>query len=128
MPPNEKSGEPDPAAKYNDTGSIPATPTPVNRCTPPQMPWAPHAPFCFQPKEAFDRIFEKLEHPASAAMLYVGLTRIASNEGSDTFVFPLAYIAVLALMDRKTVMRRLPDLERIGLVKVERRKAKGVGT
>ena len=84
--------------------------------------WKPSGPFCWQPKEAFRIIEENLEQPSTAAMVYVGLTRIASNVEGPSFSKPIGYIAKLAMVDRRTVLRRIPDLERLGLVKVDRRR------
>jgi len=83
--------------------------------------------FCWQSKEVLFRIGRDLEpgSATSAKMVYVALSWIASNEGSETFKTPIGYIAHLASLDRRTVMRRLPDLERLGLVSIERRKIEG---
>jgi hypothetical protein len=85
--------------------------------------WTPDGtPFCWQPKEAFERIEQGLERGASASakLVYLALTRIASNERSRSFSKPIAYIATLASLGRRTVERRLPDLERLGLVEIQR--------
>jgi hypothetical protein len=88
--------------------------------------WKPQgAPFCWQPKEAFRLIEETLEHPASAALVYVALTRIACNEGAKKFSKPTGYIAKLAYLSRRTICTQLPELERIGLVNIERRPLPG---
>lgn len=88
--------------------------------------WKPDgAAFCWQPKEAFRRIEEGTEQPGSAISVYVALTRIASNEEGQTFTKPIAYIAKLACVERRTVERRLPELEQLGLVSVERRQIPG---
>lgn len=88
--------------------------------------WRPNKqPFCWQPKAAFRLIEEHLEHPDSAALVYLALTRIASNKEGCTFSKPIGYIAKLAYVGSRTVYRRLPELERIGLVRIERRQIPG---
>jgi hypothetical protein len=85
--------------------------------------WRPGGtPFCWQPKAALERIEQGLEREqaASAKLVYLALTRIANNEGSDTFMKPITYIAALASVSAKTVERRLPDLEKLGLIIVDR--------
>ena len=90
--------------------------------------WTPNGtPFCWLPKEAVQRIEESLElgAAASAKLVYLALCRIASNEGSAVFTKPINYIATLASVHRRTVERRLPDLERVHLVSIARRKVEG---
>ena len=86
--------------------------------------WSPNGvPFCWQPKEALRRIEQGVETEvaASATMLYVTLTRIASDEESGSFVFPIGYIARLGCLSRSTIERRLEDLEKLELVAIEKR-------
>jgi DNA-binding transcriptional regulator YhcF (GntR family) len=85
--------------------------------------WAPDGvPFCWMPKEALRRIEQKLDpsKAAGAKLLYLALTRIASDVESANFQKPISYVAALASVNRRTVERRLPDLERLGLVTVKR--------
>lgn len=84
-------------------------------------------PFVWIPKEAFDRIEQGLERgqAASAILVYVALCRIASNDNSNSFAKPINYISRLASLERRTIERRLPDLERLGLVKITRRMSDG---
>jgi hypothetical protein len=91
----------------------------------PPLGWRPTGAFCWQPKEAFWLIEENLSRPGPAALVYLALTRIASNEGGASFSKPIAYIAKLAWVGRRTVERQLPELERIGLVHLERRQIPG---
>lgn len=90
--------------------------------------WTPNGTaFCWLPKEALQRIEESLElgEAASAKLVYLALCRIASNENSNVFTKPINYIATLSSVHRRTVERRLPDLERIRLVTIARRKVEG---
>lgn len=84
-------------------------------------PWAPNGvPFCWQPKEALRKIEQNVDQPATAMLVYLALTRIASDEESVRFVKPINYIAKLAAVGRRTVERRLADLERLELLSIER--------
>lgn len=90
--------------------------------------WTPNGTaFCWLPKEAIQRIEESLElgEAASAKLVYLALCRIASNEGSAEFTKPINYIATLSSVHRRTVERRLPDLEKMRLVSITRRKIEG---
>ncbi len=87
--------------------------------------WLPNGiPFCWQPKEAFRRIEQEaeLDEAASAKLVYIALSRVASDEETRSFTKPINYLATLASVNRRTVERRLPLLERLGLVTVERSK------
>lgn len=79
-------------------------------------------PFFWGPKFAMKTIEENLEmnDAASAKLVYLALIRIASNEAKSTFVKPIQYIGTLASVSQSTVKRRLLDLERLQLVRVER--------
>lgn len=91
------------------------------------MTWRPTPPFCWQPREAFDRIEKNLEtsEAGSAALVYVSLSRIASIEGGPTFARPIGYISKLSFLSESTTQRRILDLERIGLVAIKRRQIEG---
>lgn len=84
-------------------------------------------PWMWQHKDAFWRINQGLERgsAASAKLVYVALTWIASDEQSETFSKPINYIADLASLGRRTVEKRLADLERLGFVLIERKKLEG---
>ena len=85
--------------------------------------WQPNGiPFCWQPKEAFRRIEQEaeLDEAASAKLVYLALSRVASDEETRSFRKPINYLATLASVNRRTVERRLPLLEKLGLVAVER--------
>ncbi len=60
------------------------------------------------------------DEAGSAKLVFVALTRIASERRSRTFTVPVNYIATLASVSGDTVSRRLLDLERLGLVQVMR--------
>lgn len=90
-----------------------------------RTPWNPRGiPFCWLPKLALEKIEQNLDpaQAGSAKLVYLALARVANAERSGTFTKPISYIAVLASVERRTVERRLPDLERLRLVKVERSK------
>jgi hypothetical protein len=93
--------------------------------------WQPNGvAFFWVPKEAFDLIEKNLERgaAASAKLVYVALCLIANREGEATFSKPINYLAVLASLERRTVERRLPDLERLGLIQVQRAKLRASHT
>ena len=84
-------------------------------------PWRPNGvPYFWVPKEAFDRINQKLERgaAASAKLVYVALNMIANHRGVGTFEVPINYIATIASLERRTVERRLTDLKHLDLVTV----------
>jgi hypothetical protein len=90
-----------------------------------RTPWNPRGiPFCWLPKLALEKIEQNLDpaQAGSAKLVYLALARVANAERSGTFTKPIEYISVLASVERRTVERRLPDLERLRLVKVERSK------
>ncbi len=90
------------------------------------LPWTPDGvPFVWVSKDALQRIVEGVEDASSAMLVYLALCRIACNENSAGFVKPVAYIAQLATVSRRTVERRLEDLERLKLVFVDRRRIDG---
>jgi hypothetical protein len=80
------------------------------------------APFCWQHKaarrkirDAFDR--DKTVH--SALGTYDALTEIASDEESEIFETTHAWIALLSGFSQRTVGKRLPELEEIGLIEID---------
>ena len=85
-------------------------------------PWESNgAPIAWMPKDGLRKIEQTAEDAPSAMLVYLALARIASDERSDTFSKPIAYVAKLAGgIGRRTVERRLPDLERAGVVKIQR--------
>lgn len=85
--------------------------------------WRPDGvPFFWIPKEGFDRIEQGLERgsAASAKLVFVALCLLANRMGVATFSKPINYLATLASQGRRTVERRLTDLQRLGLVTMER--------
>ena len=62
----------------------------------------------------------ELNEAASAKLLCLGLCTIANREGTATFTKPISYLAALSSLSVATVKRRLPDLERLGIIRVER--------
>lgn len=87
--------------------------------------WHPNGiAFCWLPKEALRRIEQgaELEEAATAKLVYLALSRVASDEETSSITKPINYLATLASVNRRTVERRLPLLERLGLVTVERSK------
>ena len=95
---------------------------------PARRAWNPDGTiFDWLPREAMQRIEKELELGAAgtAKLVYLALCRIANKEESAVFTKPINYIATLASVGRKTVERRLPDLERLNLVSIDRRKIAG---
>src|SRR5262245_34180766 len=87
--------------------------------------WSPNGePFFWVPKSAFERIDQGLElgPAATAKLVYVALCIVANREGAATFTKPINYLATLASLERRTVERRLVDLEQLKLVDVQRGK------
>jgi hypothetical protein len=60
-----------------------------------------------------------------AALAYLGLCRAADAAGAFAFRRPISYLARLAFLQRRSLERALPDLERLGLLRVERRRISG---
>lgn len=90
--------------------------------------WTPNGvPFFWVPKEAFRVIDDGLERgvAATAKLLYVALCAIANQSDSPTFARPITKLASVASLERRTVERRLIDLENLGLLVVTRRKIEG---
>lgn len=91
--------------------------------------WSPHGrPFVWLAKSALRTIDEKASEPTSATLVYLSLCRIACDERSGTFSKPLAYVARLANLGRRTVERRIEDLERLKLLNVTRHKQRAAHT
>jgi DNA-binding HxlR family transcriptional regulator len=86
--------------------------------------WRPQGPFFWVPKDAFEKIEENLERgpAASAKLVYVALCIVANRENTPTFSKPINYLVEIASLERRTIERRLPDLERLGLIQVQRAK------
>lgn len=78
-------------------------------------------PFVWLPKDALSAIEHGLEmkYAGSAKLVLLACYRVANSEASATFTKPISYIATLASLERRTVERRLPDLVRLGLIKIE---------
>jgi hypothetical protein len=77
-------------------------------------------PFVWLPVEALEKIRESCEHPGSGILVLIALYRIGCRERSSTFSKPLNYIATLSCVERRTVIRRLAELEKCGLVTIKR--------
>jgi hypothetical protein len=80
-------------------------------------------PFCWQSKAAYDLILDKFADTGdttSALALYVGLTRIASDQGCPTFMKSLTYVAQKCGMSRRTAGNFLAPFEEIGLIHVQK--------
>ncbi len=83
--------------------------------------WSPQGtPFVWLPKEGLRKVEQTADDAPSAMLVYLALCRIACDEGAGTFSKPIAYVSKLAGVGRRTVERRLPDLERASLVKIQR--------
>lgn len=86
------------------------------------MSFKPQTPFVPVPVKALELIEQSLElsAAASAKAVLLALYRICLREKCHSVRKPLAYIGVVASLNARTVMRRIPDLERLGLVMVTR--------
>lgn len=107
----------------DDTTKLPAQAHGVNA-----SPWRPDGvPFFWVAKEAFDKIDQNLERgqAASAKLTYIALARVACTENSGAFSKPIGYLATLASLERRTVEKRLVDLERLELVRIHRSQIEG---
>ncbi len=79
------------------------------------------------PAGALERIEQTIEteNVPSAVALYVAFVRLADRDGRATMAWPVGYLAKTASLSRRTVLRRLADLEKAGVVTVERTKIEG---
>ena len=81
-------------------------------------------PFCWQSKAALWRIRDSLGDDLSAACrtrsVYLALCEIASDNGAAQFIVPKGLLAFRAGLSPRTVQRVFPDLERAGVLTVER--------
>lgn len=71
--------------------------------------------------------FSESNQAASARSLYLALTELASDEGSETFTVSKALISHKAGISVKTAERLLPGLESLQLVKIDRNTQPGAG-
>jgi len=75
--------------------------------------------FCWQDKGVLKCIRQQIEDCSSALCVYLALTIVASDNGSENpFTTTHRYIAELSGVTDRTVRRRLADLVRIGVIKV----------
>jgi hypothetical protein len=80
--------------------------------------------FCWQEKAALDKIRQSGDS-ASALLVYLVLTEIASDHGAETFQAALSFIAGKAMLSRRTVSKLIEPLELFGLIAVKRSKVPG---
>jgi hypothetical protein len=86
------------------------------------------AAFCWQHKKVLTFIrdtFSESDQAASALAVYVAMTKLGSDFGSETFTAAKALIAHTAGVSVSTVERLLKAFEQLGLVKIERRAIAG---
>jgi hypothetical protein len=86
------------------------------------------AAFCWQHKKVLTLImetFSESDQAASALAVYVAMTKLASDFGSETFTATKALIAHTAGVSVSTVQRLLKGFEQLGVVKIERRAIAG---
>lgn len=86
------------------------------------------APYVAVPIRALDAIEQQLDRDeaCTAKAALFALYRIANRERTGTSTKSADYIGTVASVCSDTVGRRVPDLERLGLVRVER--ARGMKT
>lgn len=70
-------------------------------------------------KAGMDMIQRKTTKPGTALLVYVALSRLASDHRADTFTVSHACIAGLTGLSARTVQRQLDELQREGLIDVE---------
>jgi hypothetical protein len=80
--------------------------------------------FCWQDKATLRRIRENCENYSSALAVYVALTVVASDQESDTFQTTHDWLGQLSGFGWRTVLERLKDLQRIGVVQISTPKLK----
>jgi len=86
-------------------------------------------PWCWQTKGAFRRIREMCMQYGTGIPVYVALTEVDSDHGGSGVVeITHKALAGLAGFSVRTVQERLKDLERIGVIKIERHDPKGACT
>src|SRR5437773_6254345 len=81
------------------------------------------APFCWQHKEPLQMItetFSESDQAASARSVYLALTELASDNGSERFTATKALIAHRAGLSISTTERLLKGFEQINLVAITR--------
>jgi hypothetical protein len=88
----------------------------------------PNPSFCWQDKATLRRIRESCENYHSALGVYMALTVVASDKEADTFETTHEWLGQLSGYDRRTVIRRLRDLQQIGVVKVSTPRLKAPST
>lgn len=91
---------------------------------PSRKPWHPKGrPHLWLPKSALHAIEGACEDKEAAAVLgvYLGFVRTADAENSHTFAKPVGAIAKLAFVSARTVLRHLPRLETLGLLRITKR-------
>jgi len=78
-------------------------------------------------KAAMDAIRDSLEpeEAGSAMLTYLAVARLANDKGAESIEVPIGLIAHNACLNRRTVERRLVDLERLGAIRVERQRIPG---
>lgn len=83
-------------------------------------------PFCWQHKEALRIIDNNFEQDVgSAHLVYLAMTRIASDEGAESFTRPISQIAKLAGVSYRTASPILHRFEALGLIRVQRNTVTG---
>lgn len=84
--------------------------------------WNPNGiAFCWQPKTSLHRIRESLDSEnsvASALLVYVALTEVASDKRTNTFQTTHAFLGMRCGLAQRTVQARVKDLVSIGLLHV----------
>lgn len=77
-------------------------------------------PFTWQSKDALRTICQRCQHVTSALAVYMALTWIGNDGGSDIFTTTHEWIAGRSGLTTRTVQDRIVDLEAIGLICVHR--------
>jgi len=81
-------------------------------------------PFCWQSKAALKRILDSFDDDEGRACrtrsVYLALCEIASDEGAAQFIVSKGLLAFRAGLSARTVQRVFPDLEKAGVLTIER--------
>lgn len=86
---------------------------------------SPEPPYCWQNKDILRHIESAFDSESATRFMtscYFGLTRIASNEASESFSVSMAAIARITHVSLRSARKAIQMLEMVGVISVERRK------
>lgn len=94
----------------------------MSNTTPKPIAW------CWQDKATLRKIRENVENYGSALAVYCALTVVASDKESEVFETTHDWLAQLSGFKWRTVLERLKDLHRLGVVEITTPKLKRPST